>query len=112
MYKFSTITSENQEIELVCLYSTKTGLPVDVSIEFKNIMDKDYPTLPLVWDNDHFIFGKFYRFLTRWDKKSLKKKDEEKFKDIWHRLTEDLVKEMLEMLDSAIMDGWYERKTK
>ena len=112
MYKFNTISSDNAEVEIVCLYSKNTGLPVNIWIDFKTVIDKEYSAQSLMWDNDHFIFGKFYKFLNRWDKKRLKKKDEETFKDIWSLLTDDLVKEMLEMLDSAIMDGWYERKTK
>lgn len=112
MYKFNTIKSDNEEVELVCLYSRTTGLSSSVWIDFKSIMNKEYPEQTLMWDNEDFIFGKFYRFLNRWDKKRLKKKDEENFKDIWPILTDELVGEMLEMLDSAIMDGWYERKTK
>jgi hypothetical protein len=76
-------------------------------IEFNNLKDPSYPSQDLCWDNDDFIFGKFYKFLKRWDNKRLKKKDEEKFQEIWSILTDDLVSELLEMLDLAIKKEWY-----
>ena len=104
MYRYNTIASDAGEVELVKMHSS-------IWIDFTKVMDKEYPTLTLVWDNEDFIFGKFYRFLKRWNNNQLKKKDKEEFEDIWDILTDDLVEEMLAMLDLAITEGWYERKT-
>jgi hypothetical protein len=76
-------------------------------IEFNGLKDPSYPEQDLSWDNDDFIFGKFYKFLKRWDNKRLKKKDEEKFQEIWTILTDDLVGELIEMLDLALEKQWY-----
>lgn len=76
-------------------------------IEFNGLKDQDYPSQDVFWDNDDFIFGKFYKFLKRWDENRLKKKDEDKFQEIWPILTDDLVSELIEMLDLAIEKEWY-----
>ena len=76
-------------------------------IEFNGLKDQDYPSQDVFWDNDNFIFGKFYKFLKRWDENRLKKKDEDKFQEIWPILTDDLVGELLEMLDLALEKEWY-----
>jgi hypothetical protein len=77
-------------------------------IEFNSLKDQDYPNQDVVWDNDEFIFGKFYKFLKRWDENRLKKKDEKIFKDIWPILTDVVVSELIEMLEFALEKKWYE----
>ena len=76
-------------------------------IEFNGLKDQDYPSQDVFWDNDNFIFGKFYKFLKRWDENRLKKKDEDKFQEIWPILTDDLVSELIDMLELAIEKEWY-----
>lgn len=79
-------------------------------IEFSSLKDKEYPDQTLSWDNDDFIFGKFYKFLKRWDNRKLKKKDEENFKDVWLILNDDVVYELIEMIEFALEKEWYEFK--
>ena len=81
-------------------------------IEFNSLQDLEYPKQTLIWDNADFIFGKFYKFLNRWDNRKLKKKDEENFKDIWSILTDELVWEMLKMVEFAIEREWNQYKSK
>lgn len=81
-------------------------------IEFSSLQDLEYPDQTLIWDNADFIFGKFYKFLKRWDNRKLKKKDEENFKDIWSILTDELVWEMLKMVEFAIEREWNQYKSK
>lgn len=83
----------------------------DTWIEFNNIKSPDYPN-QLCWDNDDFIFTKFYKFLIRYKCNKLKKNDEKKYDDIWLILNQDVVSELIDMLEYAIEKKWYERKTK
>ena len=77
-------------------------------IEFNNHYDNAKEDV--VWDNDDFIFGKFYKFLIRYKCNKLKDKDEKKFKEIWSMLNEDVVSELIEMLEFALEKKWYEFK--
>jgi hypothetical protein len=80
-------------------------------IEFNSIKHPNYPDQHLSWDNDNFIFGKFYKFLKRWKNGKLKKKDEEKFKDVWPILINiNVVDELIEMIEFALEKEWYEFK--
>jgi len=105
MIHTETIENTRGNIKLVrIIYDNSNGEPW---IEFNGLKDSSYPEQDLCWDNHDFIFGKFYKFLKRWDNKRLKKKDEEKFQEIWTILTDDLVSELLEMLDLALEKQWY-----
>ena len=101
-----TIENDKGDIKLVRLvYSDHKS---EAFIEFNNHPDnaKKY----VVWDNADFIFTKFYKFLKRWKNRRMKKKDEEKFKDIWPILTDDVVRELIEMLEFGLEKEWYEFK--
>lgn len=105
MIHTEAIENNRGNIKLVrIIYDNSNG---ECWIEFNSLKDPSYPSQDLCWDNDDFIFGKFYRFLKRWDNKRLKKKDEEKFQDIWSILTDDTVSELLEMLDLALEKEWH-----
>jgi hypothetical protein len=105
MIHTEAIENNRGNIKLVRIkYDHSNGEPW---IEFNGLKDPSYPEQDLSWDNDDFIFGKFYKFLKRWDNKRLKKKDEEKFQEIWPILTDDLVGELIEMLDLALEKEWY-----
>jgi hypothetical protein len=77
-------------------------------IEFRN--HPDNPNQDVFWDNDNYIFTKFYKFLKRWHDNKLKEKDEKKFKDIWPILTDDIIYELIEMIEFALEKEWYEFK--
>ena len=79
-------------------------------IEFNGLKDPDYPDQYINWDNDDFIFGKFYKFLKRLKKGELKKKDRENFNDVWIILTDDTVRELIEMIQFALEKEWYKPK--
>ena len=79
-------------------------------IEFNSLKDPSYPEQDLCWDNDDFIFGKFYKFLKRLKKGELKKKDRENFNDVWLILTDDTVRELIEMIQFALEKEWYKPK--
>ena len=81
-------------------------------IEFDNVKSPDYPNQTLCWDNDDFIFIKFYKFLIRYKCNKLKDKDKKKYDDVWLILNQDVVSELIDMLEYAIEKKWYERKTK
>ena len=99
------IENDRGNIKLVRIkYDNSNG---ECWIEFNGLKDSSYPSQDVCWDNHDFIFGKFYKFLKRWDNKRLKKKDEEKFQEIWTILTDDLVGELIEMLDLALEKQWY-----
>lgn len=111
MYQYRAICADNIEIELVGLIDKTTG-KIDMPwIEFKTIKDKEYPDQDLSWDNPDFIFVKFYKFLKRWQKKELKKKDHKKYEDVWEILNEKVVEELILMIELALEQGWYEPKT-
>jgi hypothetical protein len=105
MIHTEAIENNRGNIKLVRIkYDNSNGEPW---IEFNGLKDPCYYSQDLCWDNHDFIFGKFYKFLKRWDNKRLKKKDEEKFQEIWTILTDDLVTELIEMLDLALEKQWY-----
>ena len=105
MIHTEAIENNRGNIKLVrIIYDHSNG---ECWIEFNSLKDPSYPEQDLCWDNDDFIFGKFYKFLNRWDNKRLKKKDEDKFQEIWPILTDDTVSELLEMLDLALEKEWY-----
>jgi len=103
-----TIENDKGDIKLVRL--SYIDHKSEAYIEFNKIMHHNYPDQYLSWDNADFIFGKFYKFLKRWKNGRMKKKDEEKFKDIWPILTDDVVRELTEMLEFALEKEWYEFK--
>lgn len=110
MFKYDRISSENGEVILEGYKGQEDEVkPQWVSIEFPEVMNKEFPKQTLMWDNPAFIFGKFYKFLNRWKKKELKKKDKENFSDIWEILSDDLVEDLLEMLEEAIRLGWKQK---
>jgi len=79
-------------------------------IEFNSLKNPEYPNQNVMWDNDNFIFTKFYKFLKRLKKGELKKKDREKFNDVWLILTDNTVRELIEMLEFALEKQWYKPK--
>ena len=105
-----TIENDNGDIKLVRL--SYIDHKSEVYIEFNNIKLKSLNQLNqyISWDNADFIFTKFYKFLKRWKNRKLKEKDEEKFKDIWPILTDDVVIELIEMLEFGLEKEWYEFK--
>jgi len=111
MFESRAIHDKNDEFELCGLISEKTGNVIMPWIEFLTIKNKEYPDQNLCWDNDDYIFGKFYKFLKRWKRKELKKKDKKEFEDIWHILNDQTVEELIEMIEYALKKGWYEPKT-
>lgn len=111
MFRYDTIANDSDDIQLSALVILKTGKREMSSIEFKQLRNKNFPDLTLLWDNDSFIFGKFYKFLKRWKEGRLKKKDKEKFADIWSILDDDVVNELIEMIEYALEEKWYEPKT-
>jgi hypothetical protein len=99
------IENDKKNIKLVRLvYDDKNG---KTWIEFTILINPDYTEQSEFWDNDNFIFGKFYKFLKRWKNDKIKKKDKEMFKDVWSILNDDIVIELIDMLDFAIEKGWY-----
>lgn len=112
MFKYDRISSENEEVILEGYKGQEDEVkPQWVSIEFTEVMNKEFPKQTLMWDNPAFIFGKFYKFLYRCDEGRNKKKDKENFSDIWDILTTELVKDMIEMLEEAIRLGWKQKET-
>lgn len=111
MFRYDVITDEECNIELTALIEPGTGKRTMVAIEFKNLRCKDYPTQTLLWDNDDYIFNDLYEFLKRWEKDEVWIKDKEKFQDIWPILSNDLVKELVEMIEYALEEKWYEPET-
>ena len=101
-----TIENDKGDIKLVRL--SYIDHKSEAFIEFNNHPDNEKKYI--VWDNADFIFTKFYKFLKRWKNRRMKKKDEEKFKDIWPILTDDVVRELIEMLEFALEKEWYEFK--
>lgn len=94
------IETDDGLIKLVRLvYDDKES---DAWIEFKDLEKGS-----VIWDNDNFVFIKFYKFLKRWKNEKLKKKDKNTFEDIWLFLDDNSVKELIQMLDYAIEKGWY-----
>lgn len=110
MIIYNTIATENDDIKLNIGVDADTGKFYMPSIEFCNIKSVKYPEQTVFWDNDKFIFEKFYRFLKRFDKNELKKKDEKKFLDVWNELNVDVVKDLINILDRAKQLGWYDNK--
>lgn len=82
----------------------------DPWIEFMDIKNSEYTDQHVSWDNDDFIFTKFYRFLIRYKCNKLKDKDKKKYDDVWLILNQDVVSELIDMLDYAMEKGWYELK--
>ena len=111
MFKYDRISSENGEAILEG-YKGKGDIvkPDWVTIEFPELRHEEYPDQTLMWDNPSFIFGKFRKFLSRWQRKELKKKDKENFSDIWGILTDEVVMDFVEMLEEAERLGWCKTK--
>lgn len=106
MIHTETIENTRGNIKLVRIIYDD-GYKSEPWIEFNGLKDPCYYSQDLSWDNDDFIFGKFYKFLNRWKSQRLKERDEEKFQEIWTILTDDTVDELIEMLDFAIEKEWY-----
>ena len=79
-------------------------------IEFNSLKDPEYPNQNVMWDNDNFIFTKFYKFLFRYKNNKLKDKDKKKYKEIYSILNQDVVSELIEMLEFAKKKEWYKPK--
>ena len=110
MTQHITISNDDESIEL-CILCKKDKLFSDfVWITFNKLTDKNYQNMKLTWDNPDFIFKKFYKFLLRWKNKSLKNKDYINYTDIWQILNDEKVEEIINILDSAIEQGWYIRE--
>lgn len=103
-----TIENDKGDIKLVRLSYIDHNS--EALIEFNNIKHPDYPDQYISWDNADFIFTKFYKFLKRLKKGELKKKDRENFNDVWLILTDDTVRELIEMIEFALEKEWYEFK--
>jgi len=101
-----TIENDKGDIKLVRLvYSDHNS---EAWIEFNSLKEPKYPNQDVVWDNDDFIFGKFYKFLIRYKCNKLKKNDEKKYDDVWSILNQDVVSELIDMLELALEKKWYE----
>lgn len=111
MFESRAIHDNNSLFELACLINKKTNKPDMPWIEFKTIKNKEYPNQDLCWDNDYYIFVKFYKFLKRWMRKEIRKRDKKEFEDIWHVLNDKRVEELILMIELALEQGWYEPKT-
>jgi hypothetical protein len=103
-----TIENDKGDIKLVRLiYSHRNS---EAWIEFNDLKEPKYPKKDIIWDNDDFIFGKFYKFLIRYKCNKLKDKDEKKYKEVFSILNQDVVSELIDMLELAIEKKWYEFK--
>lgn len=103
-----TIENDKGDIKLVRLvYSDHNS---EAWIEFNSLKNQDYPNQDIIWDNDDFIFGKFYKFLIRYKCNKLKDKDEKKYKEVLSILNQDVVSELIDMLELALEKEWYEFK--
>lgn len=112
MWQSTTIHSDNDEITLKCLCDGDR-LPDKqfVWITFKELKSKVYPEYDLEWDNPPYIFEIFYEFLHRLRDGSTVSKDKKLIsKRVWKYLmkNDSLVDDLIEMLDEAIKQGWYE----
>ena len=110
MVQWTTIANYDESIELSALCNENGAMEDSIWITFNEINDGKYPNMKLTWDNPDFIFKKFYKFLLRWENKSLKDKDYINYTDIWIILTDERVEEIINILDSAIEQGWYIRE--
>lgn len=111
MFRYDSICDDDDVVILSAIVDLETGKRDGIAIEFKTLKNKNYPDQTLMWDNDDYIFGKFYKFLKRWKKGELKKNDPKKFNDIWGLLTYPRVEELINMLEYAIKEKWYEPET-
>jgi hypothetical protein len=103
-----TIENDKGDIKLVrIIYDHRKS---EAWIEFNSLKDQDYPNQDIIWDNDDFIFGKFYKFLIRYKCNKLKDKDEKKYKEVLSILNQDVVSELIEMIEFALEKEWYEFK--
>ena len=113
MFQTTTIYSNYEgEVELCCFYERDRFDGSFAWMEFKEIKDDKYSDQNLVWDNPDYLFNNFYEFLHRWNKRECLPADKVEFSDIWNYLeeTEGMVEELIEMLELALEQGWYERK--
>jgi hypothetical protein len=111
MVQHTRIESDDASIELCILTDRNGNWSHDmIWITFNELNDENYPDMKLSWDNSDFIFIKFYKFLHRWKNKTLKRKDRANYDDIWIILTDERVEEIIDMIDSAINQGWYIRE--
>ena len=102
-YNVMSTTFDDIKLNIGIDENDKFYLP---SLEFCNVKDKNGWTE--YWDNEDYIWGKFYKFLKRYEEGRMKKKDKKEFADIWDELSPDVVKELIEILDKGIELGWYE----
>ena len=108
MYQKNSIINDEGNIELFALWDEINEKWFMTAIEFKEIEEREYPATSLCWDNDDFIFNKFYMFLWRWYTDDYTEEDEETFKEIWV-FSKNEIKELIEMLDEALKQGWYDK---
>ena len=107
MYQKNSIINDEGNIELFSLWDKINEKWFMTALDFKDIKDRDYPETNLIWDNDNFIFNEFYNFLKRWENNY---EDDKIFKELWNFTKED-VKELIEMLEEALKQGWYDKRT-
>ena len=110
---FQTITIHNEEdtIKLSCLFMNDKCS--DVSLEWCELKDKDFPEFNVFWDNSEFLFNEFYQFLIKYKNDELTYEELlTSYPEIITEIDDDVVGELIEMFNEAIKQGWYEPKGK
>lgn len=104
MFQYNTLSSDDGEIRLSVLYCPQdTNKFIMPSITFF-IDDVSVAN----WDSGKFIFGEFYDFVLRWINQDLRVEDKLNFAEVWDFFEHgEFAEEILEMIETAIAQGWY-----
>ena len=115
MFQTTTLHTGSGEIEMTT-FLTEEGVPDKelpmIWIEFHDIMSDLDPEESICWDNEDYLFEKFYPFLLRWKSRWCFPTDYKDFADVWQYFedNEELIDELIEMFDVALKQGWYVSK--
>lgn len=94
-FMYSTVTCDDATFKITANWNDKKKEYYGISIVF------DEKGKDIFWDNDDFIFGKFYNILQKYKFNILTDEDKYEIAEIYELLNNDIVLDLIECLDYA-----------
>ena len=94
-FMYSTITCDDETFKITANWDEEKKKYYGISIVF------DEKGKDIFWDNDDYIFGKFYNILKKYKFDILTDEDKEEIFQVYELLNNDIVLDLIECLDYA-----------
>jgi hypothetical protein len=99
---YRAIANEDHTIELSVGEDLTKGVLYYPSLTFL-----DHPTMKdEYWDNENFIFEKFYQFASRWKNRRMINSDLLEFQFVLNKLDEESMNTLIDIIELAKELGW------